>query len=122
MNVMCLSLYVCVCVPCLCLCREGATIRNQHTLCNNLFPIFAPPPSVISGENTSSTSTSGRSAHQAMLSAMQRQFMSGHDSPSPSPPPTVTAPSSTAPSSSALLNPTSSAWDSNDIDQSFERY
>ena len=29
---------------------EGATIRNQHTLCNNLFPILQPPASVTQSQ------------------------------------------------------------------------
>jgi len=79
---------------------EGATIRNQHTLCNNLFPLFPPPASVIAG--------------------VEKGSSSGHSASSSS----AAASSSSAGSSatSALMNPASPLWDASDIDSSFETY
>jgi len=70
---------------------EGATIRNQHTLCNNLFPIFPPPASLLAKAEVSK----GAAAAAA---------------------------GSSSSSVSALLDPSSSLWDSGDIDASFDTY
>jgi hypothetical protein len=47
---------------------EGATIRNGHTLCNNIFPILQPPAAILGGDKSSSAaSRTGSSNVNALL-------------------------------------------------------
>lgn len=99
--------------------REGATIRNQHTLCNNLFPILQPPVSVILGELKSSTSAS------TPISSIVANLRSHRANSSESPPSSMdTSSSSSSPSkaTTALFNPSSPLWDAPDIEQSLDQY
>lgn len=107
---------------------EGATIRNQHTLTNNLWPILQPPQAVLTGESSGSSgsgrSSSGMHAQVASMLASAAHLLGASASGSPASSPSSSPPSAASgSSSSALMNPASPLWDSgSDLDSSLDLY
>jgi hypothetical protein len=106
---------------------EGATIRNQHTLCNNLFPILQPPASVTQSQSQSSGGGAGESDLASRYMAAMLGVRGGGGGSSPPSAASAAAASSVGGSgsgsaSSALLDPSSPLWDGADMDASLEQY